>query len=108
MDISITEQVVRIANISLRGRIDTFNASALREHMDRLLDDGVVHYVVDLTDVSFLDSAGMAALVSLLKRARGSGGDVKLALPREEAARRILHFTHFDRIFEIVEMPQAA
>jgi anti-anti-sigma regulatory factor len=43
----------------------------------------------------------MAVLVNALKRARKSGGDVKLVWPQIEGARRILHLTKFDRIFEM-------
>jgi anti-anti-sigma factor len=50
-----------------------------------------------------MDSAGMAVLVSLLRRSRQAGGSVKLIWPRSEAVRRTLQLTQFDRIFEFVE-----
>ena len=47
-------------------------------------------------------------LVNLLKRAREHGGDVHLVWPAEEAARRILRLTKFDRVFTFAETAEAA
>lgn len=108
MDLVITEHVIRIVVVAPHQRIDAFSAPELREQVDRLLQSGVHNFVLDLAAVPFLDSAGMAVLVSLLKRARQLGGDVQLVWPAEEAARRILHLTKFDRVFSMVDSVEAA
>lgn len=105
MDITITEQTNRTAVIALNGRVDAFNAPAIRQQMETQLDSGVRNFVLDLSDVQFLDSSGLAVLVSLLKRATQDGGDVKMVLPKLEAALRILRLTRFDRVFTIIEAP---
>ncbi len=87
--------------VSLNDRIDAFNAPQLREVFEGLLSAGHVNFIVDLRDVKFLDSAGMAALVTLLKRARQSSGDVNLTWPTLEVSQRILKLTKFDRVFTI-------
>ena len=71
--------------------------------LDELLESGAQRFVLDLSEVPFLDSAGMAVLVSLLKRARQGGGDVRLVWPAEEGARRILRLTKFDRVFSMAD-----
>jgi anti-sigma B factor antagonist len=111
MDITITKNMADPkphAVISLRGRIAAFHTSALREQFDALLSDGTKYYVLDLTHVEFLDSAGLAVLVNLLKRAQQEGGDVQMILPKSEGARRILRLTRFDKVFTIVETSEAA
>jgi anti-anti-sigma factor len=108
MDMTITEHVVRIVVVAPRQRIDAFSAPELRAKLDELLEQGVQRFVLDLAAVPFLDSAGMAALVSLLKRARQQGGDVRLIWPSEEAARRILRLTKFDRVFTMADTIDAA
>jgi len=108
MDMTITEHVIRIAVAAPRQRIDAFTAPQLRAQLDRLLESGVQRFVLDLSAVPFLDSAGMAVLVSLLKRARYTGGDVRLVWPAEEAARRILRLTKFDRVFVMADSANAA
>jgi anti-anti-sigma factor len=108
MEISVTEHVIRIAVAAPRERIDAFSAPELRATFERLLNGGVSRFVLDLSAVPFLDSAGMAVLVSLLKRSRHIGGDVRLVWPAEEAARRILRLTKFDRVFTMAESAEAA
>lgn len=107
-DMHVTEYIIRIAVVAPRQRIDAFSAPKLREQLDALLEKGVTRFVLDLSGVPFLDSAGMAVLVSLLKRARNQNGDVRLVWPVEAAARRILRLTKFDKVFTMAESVEAA
>jgi anti-anti-sigma factor len=108
MNITINEHIIRIVVVTPQDRIDAFSSPQLRERVNQLLTDGVSMFVIDLSNVPFLDSAGMAVLVSALKRARQANGDVKLVWPKEEAARRILRLTRFDRVFSMAESAEAA
>lgn len=108
MEIAIKDIIERRVVIAPRDRIDAFSAPELRSEIERLLLDGATHFVLDLSDVSFLDSSGLAVLVSLLKRARQTGGDVKLVMPREDTAQRILKLTKFDRVFDVAASVDAA
>ena len=108
MDMTITEHVIRIAVAAPRQRIDAFSAPELRARLDQQAESGVQRFVIDLSEVPFLDSAGLTVLVSLLKRTRYAGGDVRLVWPAEEGARRILRLTKFDRVFSMSESAAAA
>lgn len=108
MDINVSEHITRTVVIAPSRRIDAFSAPELRATLDQQFQSGARRFVLDLTDVPFLDSAGMAVLVSLLKRAREQGGDVHLVWPNEEAARRIIKLTKFDRVFTMAETAAAA
>jgi anti-sigma B factor antagonist len=108
MDVKITEHVVRVVVVAPQERVDAFNATELRAELERLSADGATNLVMDLSAVPFLDSAGLAALVSALKRSRLAGGDVKLVWPKEKAAQRILSLTKFDRVFDWFESTEEA
>ncbi|MEI8307801.1 MAG: STAS domain-containing protein [Chloroflexales bacterium] len=108
MDLNISEHIVRTVVVAPRQRIDAFNAPELRAALDQQLEGGARRFVLDLTNVPFLDSAGMAVLVRLLKRSRDQGGDVRLVWPTEEAARRIIKLTKFDRVFTMADTAEAA
>ena len=101
----ITTRIIqtRIDIIAIKGRLEAFTVKGLREQQEQLLNDDGKNFVVDLSDAEFMDSAGMSALVSLLKRARQVGGDVILVKPTEAAAYRILTLTRFDQVFKIVD-----
>ena len=88
--------------IRLNYRVDAFAAPTLRAELDRLFEAGKTSFLVDLSETPFMDSAGMAVLISLLRRSRQSGGDVKLIRPKYDPVMRILQLTRFDRVFEFV------
>jgi anti-anti-sigma factor len=108
MKINFTEHTIRILIVEIHEAIDAFNAPQLRERLEAYQDDGVTRFVLDLSETPFMDSAGMAVMVSLLKRARLAGGDVKLVSPKLEGAKRILHLTKFDRVFDMADDAQTA
>lgn len=102
MKIQVEEHVVRVQVLKLSGRIDAFTVAGLRETQETLLAQGAKRFIVDLSEVAFLDSSGMSALVVLLKRARQAGGDVALVSPSNPDAVRILSLTRFDQVFRMV------
>lgn len=104
----LEEHTIRVFVITLQDQLDAFTAPDLRIKIEQLLTEGIHNFVFDLSDVRFFDSAAMAVFVSTLKRARQAGGDVRLVWPKEEAARRIIYLTKFDRVFDLADSPEEA
>ncbi len=100
-NLSITEDVIRIVTIAPQGRLDTVRAVEFRKQVQGVIDSGVKNLVLDLSQTPFLDSAGMAVLVSALKQCREHGGDARMVWPQAEPVRRILSLTKFDRVFQM-------
>lgn len=75
----------RVDLLTLTGRLDAASSPQLREHFDRLLDEGRNRIVLDMTGVDHLSSAGLRVLVEGRNRSRDpkltdlAGGDVRLA-----------------------------
>ena len=103
-----TVDTSEIKIVAPQGRLDVLSAPVLREHLDHLVAEGATKFVIDLSAVPFLDSAGMSILVSLLKRARQGGGNVKLVAPHAMAPRQLLDLTRFDRVFPMADSVEAA
>jgi anti-sigma B factor antagonist len=61
------------------AELDMATAPDLRHSLLHGIDDGYHHVVLDLTKVTFIDSSGFAVLVTVLKRLRALGGDLRLA-----------------------------
>lgn len=101
MNITVSEHTITIHVIAVEGRLEAFTVGDLRAQQTRLLEAGAQNFVIDLSATSFMDSAGMSALVSLLKRARQVNGDVVLVTPQDPAAHRILTLTRFDQVFTL-------
>ncbi len=100
-NIAIKEDVIRIVTIAPQGRLDTLRALEFRKQLQGVIDSGVKNLVLDLSQTPFLDSAGMAVLVSALKQCRERGGDARMVWPQAEPVKRILTLTKFDRVFEM-------
>jgi anti-anti-sigma factor len=86
--------------VSAAGELDVNTAPDLREQLARLIADGTRHIVVDLADVSFVDSTALSVLVSALKRLRQASGDLELASPNP-SVRRVFEITGLTRLFTI-------
>lgn len=56
------------ARLTVSGEIDSSSAPALRTRLDAVLDKGATDVTVDLTRVSFLDSAGLCVLAAAHRR----------------------------------------
>ena len=63
--------------------------------------------LIDLSDVPFMDSAGLGALIGGIRRTRESGGEVAVACSRASLT-RLLHTTGFDRIVPVAESVEEA
>ena len=92
---------MRTLSLSWRvnGEVDVYAAPALREGMTELLQHGQ-SVVVDLTEVGFLDSTGLGALVA----ARTTAAEHGAALPLVCTHQRILKLftiTGLDGVFKI-------
>jgi anti-anti-sigma factor len=81
----------------LTGRLDLACAAEVKQQLLETVAAGHAKLVVDLGEVSFIDSSGLGALVGGLKAARQAGGDLRLARPGEQAL-VILELTTLDRV----------
>lgn len=100
MKISTEQHTLAATVLELSGRLDALEAPALRQQLESLTDaDGPALIVVDLSNVEFVDSAGLAALVKGMKNARQSGGDLRLVSPSNSDAMRVFQLTKFDKVF---------
>jgi len=64
--------------LALRGELDLVSASALREQLHALEQAGVDRLVLDLRELSFIDSSGLGVLVAADLRARLTDGQVQI------------------------------
>ena len=75
---------------------------AFRKRIHELVDRGRVNIVLDLADVTYIDSAGVGMVVSKLKTLRERGGDMKL-LNLNMRGLRIFGITKLMFVFDTFE-----
>jgi anti-sigma B factor antagonist len=81
--------------------------TTFKKAVTRLLEEGRINLLVDLSAVGFLDSSGLGALVRALTLAQKEGGQTKL-LHAGAQVRKLLQMTKLDSVFEIHEDLEAA
>ena len=99
MDISVTNQAGGASVVTMNGRLDLLSAAQVKQRLAQEVAGGRKRLVVDLGDVSFIDSSGLGSLISGLKAARVAGGDLRIARPSEQA-QLILKLTTLDRVMK--------
>lgn len=87
--------------------LDCDNAERFREAMAAAIDGAGGNWVLDLTPVRFVDSSGLGAILSCLRRAKAAGGDLKLA-GLDRPVRTMIELVRLDRVFEIHDSPESA
>lgn len=96
LDVSTTRRD-DLTVVRLDGELDIYTVAGFRSELDAL-DPAVSRIVIDLSDVTLLDSSGLGALVSLLNQARGGGGQLGLVCPHRRL-RRVFEITGLRRAF---------
>ncbi|WP_313675104.1 STAS domain-containing protein [Mycolicibacterium sp.] len=81
------------------GRLNMVAAPDLREQLHSIIRSGKNRVVVDLSGVDTIDSSGLGALISGLKAARQSGGDLRIAAAGEQAT-AVLELTNLNRVLK--------
>ena len=90
------------AIVHVGGEIDVYTAPGLRHELDEQIRLGCTDLVVDLTNVTFMDSTGLGVLVGRLKLIRTQGGTMRILGARERVL-KVFTITGLDRVFAIVE-----
>lgn len=58
----------------LAGLLDAFSEPTFRKVIGKFIEEGPQHVILDLSQIDFIDSSGLGALVQLAKQAQSAGG----------------------------------
>ena len=92
--------VGRTAVVDVEGDVDLSRAPGFQQSLLAVLDRRPQRLVVNLADVPYMDSAGVASLVKLLSRTRKQNVGLRLA-GMGERVRSIFEITRLDTVFDI-------
>ncbi len=104
----VNRQVGDVVVLQLHGHLVADESDrALREHVHALALEGRTAVLLDLEDVSYIDSGGIGGLVQLYNELTARGGHLKLVHP-SRCSTRVLQITHLSSVFEIYETEDEA
>jgi len=109
MALKITEQEANgVTTVALDGRVVLGEESnAFRDKMNQLLAAGKKNIVLDVRNVTYIDSAGVGALAAVYHSANAKGATLKLA-NLGSRFKEILQVTRLLTIFETYDSDAAA
>lgn len=91
-----------VSVVEVDGQLIVGNRQELKQKMLDALDGGARKIVVDFTKTGYIDSSGLGVLVSLSKKIREQGGELRLAALNEDL-RTLFELTKLDTLFQIAD-----
>jgi anti-sigma B factor antagonist len=86
--------------VAVDGQLVVGNRQEFKQLLLDEVDRGARRVVVDFTGAGYIDSSGLGALVSLGKRVREQGGELRLASLNEDL-RTLFELTRLDTLFRL-------
>jgi anti-sigma B factor antagonist len=99
MELDVEARDDGVAVVRCQGRLNMATATRLTEAIGHCVAGGSPRVLVDLTETPFVDSSGLGALISGLKRARQAGGDLRIAGVGAQVL-AVLELTNLNRVLK--------
>ncbi len=101
------EKVDDVLVVDVEGQLIVGNRQELKQKVLEELEKGERKFVVDFEKTGYIDSSGLGVLVSLSKKIREQGGELRLASLNEDL-RTLFELTKLDTLFHIADSREAA
>lgn len=88
--------------VSISGQLDGTNANDALAFFEAQYSENSTKVLADFKEVSFVSSAGLRVLLSVVKELRRMGGDLRLVALQPDV-QKVLAATGFTRIFKIYD-----
>ncbi|PIR20056.1 MAG: anti-anti-sigma factor [Deltaproteobacteria bacterium CG11_big_fil_rev_8_21_14_0_20_47_16] len=89
-----------IVVLKCKGSLDAESVASFKKSTQKMVDEGSRYFVIDATALNFVDSMGLGAIISLMRRVQADRGEIKLASLSPDI-RMIFELTRLHRVFDI-------
>jgi len=86
--------------VEVEGQLIVGNRQELKQRVLDELENGARDFAIDFSRTGYIDSSGLGVLVSLSKKIREQGGELRLASLNEDL-RTLFELTKLDTLFQI-------
>lgn len=93
--------------VEVQGQLVVSNRQDFKQLVLDEVEHGARLIVIDFTKSAYIDSSGLGALVSLGKRIREAGGELRLAALNEDL-RTLFELTRLDSLFPVFDSRETA
>jgi anti-sigma B factor antagonist len=91
--------------LEVDGELDIVTGETLKHAVHGVLEQGAMKVRIDLTPTTFVDSAGLAALVRAAREVRERRGEVHVHSPRGSEARVFIELSGIQNVLGLSEDP---
>ncbi len=92
--------------ISISGEVNLYSVSQLRKDIMKYVGDSIPSLVIDMKELSHMDSSGIALLANLQKRIKSNNGNFSMIHVNEDI-HNVLKLAALDKFFNILESEDA-
>ena len=89
-----------VTTLKIEGTLDAVTAPELRPVNEALVNEMRKEVILDLEELRLIDSSGVGVIVSLFKRVRAYGGQVRITGLKDQP-RAIFRLLRLDRVFPV-------
>jgi len=107
MGFSLTKDPRGVVVVGVDGQLIVGNRQDLKQKVLDALEGGTRRFVIDFTKTGYIDSSGLGVLVSLSKKVREQGGELRLAGLNEDL-QTLFELTKLDSLFQISDTRERA
>lgn len=107
MTFTVRRDVKGVVVVEVDGQLIVGNRHEMKAKVLEALEAGDRKFLIDFTKTGYIDSSGLGVLVSLSKKIRDEGGDLRLAGLNEDL-KTLFELTKLDTLFAIADSPAEA
>lgn len=93
--------------VEINGEVDLYSSPEVRKVLLQLVNDETAVIIVNLNNVTYIDSSGVATLVEALQEMGSYSGKLKLT-NLGDSVRHVFELSSLDKVFEIHHSPEDA
>ena len=102
-----TEDKSGVTVCYIDGEVDLNTSPELKKVFGKLLDAKTKKFIINFSNVTYIDSSGLATLVEIFKKSRSYGGALKLT-DMSTKVKNLFEITKLEKLFDIVEKEEDA
>ncbi len=101
------DQATGVTIVGVDGQLIVGNRHDLKKKVLEAVESGEKKFVIDFAATGYIDSSGLGVLVSLAKKVREAGGELRLAALNADL-RTLFELTKLDNLFTIADSTEEA
>ena len=103
-----TDNIGDITVVALTGEyLDASTVKEFKAGIEQITSEGSKKVIFDMSNLQFIDSSGLGAILSCLRKLNGSGGDLKIC-GMTKPVRALFELVRMHRIVEIYDSQDEA